>query len=87
MPAAFRKDPSGGLISIEVDDVEAVHARAQAAGMAMPLALRSEPFGQRHFMTVDPAGTLVDVITLIPPAPEYAGAVRQRGQCLTARPT
>jgi len=55
--------------------------------MAMPLALRSEPFGQRHFMTVDPAGTLVDVITPIPPAPEYAGAVRQRGQCLTARPT
>ena len=38
----------------------------------MPLSLRSETFGQRHFMTVDPSGTLVDVITPIPPVPDYA---------------
>jgi hypothetical protein len=35
------------------------------------LSLRSEAFGQRHFIAVDPDGTLVDVITPIPPTGEY----------------
>jgi catechol 2,3-dioxygenase-like lactoylglutathione lyase family enzyme len=74
IPEGFRERPAGVLVSIEVDDVDAVHARAVAAGYALPLTLRDEAFGQRHFMTVDPAGTLVDVITPIPPSPEFAAA-------------
>ena len=35
--------------------------------------LTDEAFGQRHFITRDPNGVLIDVITPIPPAPEYAG--------------
>ncbi len=38
----------------------------------MLLALRDEPFGQRHFITRDPNGVLIDVITPIEPSPEYA---------------
>ena len=72
VPAAFRRDPAGVLVSIEVDDVDAVHARVEAAGLRMPLSLRDEAFGQRHFMTTDPSGTLVDVITPIAPSAEYA---------------
>lgn len=72
VPAGFRHHPAGVLVSIEVDDVDVVHARVTAAGLEMPLSLRDEAFGQRHFMTVDPSGTLVDVITPIPPSPEYA---------------
>lgn len=72
VPAAFRHQPAGVLVSVEVDDVDAIHARVVAAGMEIALPLRDEAFGQRHFMTVDPAGTLVDVITPIPPSPEYA---------------
>ncbi|GAB2673986.1 VOC family protein [Kribbella swartbergensis] len=74
VPEAFRRRPAGFLVAIEVDDVDAVHEHARAAGLPMPLALRDEDFGQRHFMIVDPSGTLVDVITPIPPAPEYADA-------------
>lgn len=59
-------------MSIEVDDVDAVHARAVAARLEMPLGLRNETFGQRHFMAIDPAGTLVDVITPIAAGPDYA---------------
>ena len=59
-------------MAIEVDDVDATHERAQAVGLEMPLDLRSEAWGQRHFMTVDPSGTLVDVITPIPPEAEFA---------------
>ena len=34
--------------------------------------LTDEDFGQRHFITRDPNGVLIDVITPIPPSPEYA---------------
>jgi catechol 2,3-dioxygenase-like lactoylglutathione lyase family enzyme len=72
VPAAFRHRPAGVLISLEMDDVDAVHALVTTLGLQMPLPLRDEEFGQRHFMTVDPSGTLVDVITAIEPSAEYA---------------
>jgi len=72
VPVEFREDPAGVILSIEVDDVDAVHRRATATGCAITLSLRDEDFGQRHFMTTDPSGTLVDVITPIPPSGEYA---------------
>lgn len=77
IPGGFRMAPAGVLVSVEVDDVDAVHARAVAAGLPVVLPLRSEDFGQRHFMTTDPDGLLVDVITVIPYAEDVAesGAV------------
>ncbi|MEI8412780.1 MULTISPECIES: VOC family protein [unclassified Kribbella] len=77
VPERFRLRPAGVLVSIEVDDVDVVHQRVSAAGREIALSLRSEDFGQRHFMTVDPSGTLVDVITPIPPSPEFAAAYAQ----------
>ena len=73
VPLKFQRQPAGVLVAIEVDDVDATHERAQSAGYDLPLDLRSEAWGQRHFMTVDPSGTLVDVITPIPADPEFAG--------------
>ncbi|NNH75026.1 glyoxalase [Nocardia uniformis] len=80
VPAAFRLRPAGMLLAIEVDDVDAVHAKAVKMGLQTPLELRSEDFGQRHFMTVDPSGTLVDVITPIPPSAEYAAAYAESAE-------
>lgn len=74
VPERFRQHPAGILVAIEVKDVDAVHERARTAGLPEALSLRSEEFGQRHFMTVDPSGTVVDVITQIPPSAEYAEA-------------
>ena len=34
--------------------------------------LTDEAFGQRHFITRDPNGVLIDVIKPIPPAAEFA---------------
>ena len=31
-----------------------------------------EPFGQRHFITADPNGVMIDVIKPIPPSAEFA---------------
>jgi hypothetical protein len=54
-----------------VDDVDAVHARALELGLEIPYALRSEVWGQRHFMALDPNGLLVDVVQLIEPTHEF----------------
>ena len=34
--------------------------------------IQDEDFGQRHFITADPNGVLIDVIKPIPPSAEYA---------------
>jgi catechol 2,3-dioxygenase-like lactoylglutathione lyase family enzyme len=67
VPERFRgARPSGLLVTVEVDDVDAVHERAVAMGLPMELSLRSEEWGQRHFITADPDGTAVDVVQVIP---------------------
>lgn len=66
LPAAFREPARGLLVTAEVDDVDAIHARARAMGAEIAQELRDEEFGQRHFMAVDPNGLLVDVYEPIP---------------------
>lgn len=66
VPEAYRALPRGVLVSLEVDDASALYERARGLGLRIAYELRDEVFGQRHFMTVDPTGLLVDVIELIP---------------------
>ena len=74
VPEPARGRGAGGLlINFEVDDADAVYERLRALGLPMLQELRDEPFGQRHFITADPNGVLIDVIKPIAPAPEYAG--------------
>ena len=73
VPEAFRRKLNGGLLlNFEVDDVDAEYERLRTAGLPIHLELRSEDFGQRHFITSDPNGVLLDVIKVIPPSGEYA---------------
>ncbi|GAA1555013.1 VOC family protein [Actinomadura kijaniata] len=73
VPEAYRRPVRGLLLNFEVDDVDAEHERLVVKeGLAEELSLRSEDFGQRHFIVADPNGVLVDVITQIPPSGEYA---------------
>lgn len=68
IPAVGRGTAAGLLLNFEVDDVDAVHDRLRAAGLPILSPLRDEAFGQRHFITADPNGVLIDVITPIPPS-------------------
>jgi catechol 2,3-dioxygenase-like lactoylglutathione lyase family enzyme len=73
IPAAGRGIAAGGLlINFEVEDPDAVYEQLQAAGLPILLSLRDEAFGQRHFITQDPNGVLIDVIKPIPPTAEWA---------------
>ncbi|GGL12281.1 VOC family protein [Planomonospora parontospora] len=64
----------GLLLNFEVEDVDAEWDRlVTGEGLRPVLGLRSEDFGQRHFIVADPGGVLIDVITPIAPTAEYAG--------------
>lgn len=54
------RDP---FISIEVDDVDTVHARAVRLGHDVVYDLRNEDWGVRRFMLRDPAGRVVNVLS------------------------
>lgn len=72
IPASARGQVGGLLLNFEVEDVDAVHERLVAAGLPVLLSLRDEAFGQRHFITADPNGVLLDIIKPIPPSAEFA---------------
>jgi len=50
-------------LSIEVDDVDAVHAHAQRLGHPIAYALTDEPWGVRRFFLRAPDGALVNVVS------------------------
>lgn len=50
-------------LSIEVDDVDAVHARARAAGHAITYGPADEPWGVRRFFVRDPLGRLLNILS------------------------
>ena len=50
-------------LSIEVDDVDAVYARAKASGHDVAYELTDEPWGVRRFYLRDPTGKLLNVLS------------------------
>ncbi|ACQ80579.1 Glyoxalase/bleomycin resistance protein/dioxygenase [Beutenbergia cavernae DSM 12333] len=76
IPEGYRDAPAAGvLLNLEVEDVDALYAElAGREGIDVVLPLRSEDFGQRHFIVAGPDRVLVDVITPIPFAGEFAEA-------------
>ncbi|MFE5505116.1 VOC family protein [Amycolatopsis japonica] len=74
IPGGAGKPVQGLLLNFEVEDVDVEHRRLVGeAGLSEALSLRSEEFGQRHFIVADPNGVLIDVIQEIPPTGEFAG--------------
>lgn len=71
IPADRRGRVGGLILNFEVEDVEAEFLRAQNAGLPILKPLTDEAFGQRHFITCDPNGVLIDVIKPIPPLGDF----------------
>jgi catechol 2,3-dioxygenase-like lactoylglutathione lyase family enzyme len=74
IPAALRGASANGvLLNFEVTDVDSEYRRLVEEGpLDAVLPLRSEPFGQRHFIVRGPDGVLIDVITPIEPDEEFS---------------
>ena len=61
-------EPAGAVhpqITIEVDDVDHVHARAVARNLEIVYPLVDEPWGVRRFFVVDPNGVVINVLSHI----------------------
>ena len=56
-------DPAAPGISVGVDDVDAVHARAVELGLEIVYPLRDEEWGVRRFMLREPSGTTVNIVS------------------------
>ena len=55
-------DPAAPGISVEVSDVDAVHAGVAEQGLEIAYPLRDEDWGVRRFMLREPSGTVVNVL-------------------------
>lgn len=67
----------GSMLNLVVDDVDALHARMQAAGETIAVALADNPWGDRGFGVVDPAGLMVYCHKAIPASAEFRPFIQQ----------
>ena len=70
-PGPEKFSGQGMFLTLQVPDAAAAFKRLRDAGAAIAYPLRDEPWGQRRFGLVDPAGMWVDVVEQIEPAPGY----------------
>ncbi|MFD3521765.1 VOC family protein [Streptomyces sp. NPDC058653] len=73
LPEGYGEPVRSLLLNFEVADVDAEWARlVDGEGLTPVLDLRTEDFGQRHFIVADPGGVLIDMITPVEPTEEFA---------------
>lgn len=71
IPVEGRGSSSGLLLNFEVDDPDSLYETFSGAGLPILKQICDEDFGQRHFITSDPNGILIDIIKPIPPSADY----------------
>lgn len=72
VPSSFQKPVQGLILNFEVEDVDAEYQRLIIQEkLPLHLDIRDEEFGQRHFITSDPNGVLIDMIKVIPPSQAF----------------
>jgi catechol 2,3-dioxygenase-like lactoylglutathione lyase family enzyme len=63
IPETYRQRPAGAILTVVVDDVDAVHERAGALGLTVVAPPRDQFYGQRSCLLLDPNGLVVDIST------------------------
>jgi catechol 2,3-dioxygenase-like lactoylglutathione lyase family enzyme len=61
----LRDDGTNAILpqmSVEVTDIDDVHARALSRGFKIVYPLTNEPWGVRRFFVTDPNGTIINVM-------------------------
>jgi len=71
VPEVAKSAVSGLILNFEVEDVDKEYQRVKANNLPIILDILDEDFGQRHFITTDPNGVLIDIIKPIPPSAEF----------------
>jgi uncharacterized glyoxalase superfamily protein PhnB len=68
--------PGSVTLYVEVDDVDASHARVSATGARLDGPPTDKPWGDRSFALDDPAGVRVYLFSPRPMSAEFAAAVK-----------
>ena len=78
-PEFLHKSYSGdGVIySFEVRDVDQEYEKLRNAKIPILLDVKTEDWGQRHFMIKDPGGMVLDVVQATEPSDEYKDQYRE----------
>ncbi len=66
----------GVILALKVDDVDAEYERLLSEGVIMTREPTDNPWGDRSCMCLDPAGLALYLYKPIPPAAEFASAVK-----------
>jgi uncharacterized glyoxalase superfamily protein PhnB len=73
VPEPYRQPIQGLILNIEMKDIDAYYDQTSNNHWDIALDLRSEAWGQRHFIVSTPVqGLLIDFIEIIQPATEFA---------------
>ncbi|MEZ4240478.1 MAG: VOC family protein [Myxococcota bacterium] len=78
VPEERRLAPQGAMVTVVVDDVDAVFAAATDRGVQVVEPPRNLFYGQRRMLITDPDGHLIDVSTPCPPDPEWEAEQQRR---------
>lgn len=68
---------TGGMLTLVVDDVDAVYRAAKDASVPIVQEPRDWFYGQRRLVLRDPAGTIIDVSSECAPDPDWMARVRR----------
>ncbi|MEM8918426.1 MAG: VOC family protein [Pseudomonadota bacterium] len=79
VPEPMRRPTQGLILNFEVANPDAWFEHARTAALPILKPLCDEEFGQRHFITQDRDGILIDIIKPIPPSPEHAAGYGDPG--------
>ena len=57
----------GMYLTIEVEDVDTIYEELKNKGVEIKIAIRDEPWGDRHFAIEDPNGIGIDIVKYTQP--------------------
>lgn len=79
IPSNYRKVVQGLILNFEVKNVDDEYERLiLSENLPLIQDIKDEDFGQRHFITSDPNGILIDVIQIIPPDETYRSQFNEK---------
>ncbi|MFW6598965.1 VOC family protein [Propionibacteriaceae bacterium Y2011] len=69
-PSSMAGQATGLLVVFTVVDIDADHARLQAAGVDIVTPIETEPWGERYFQMADPNGVVYQLVQWVTPPEE-----------------
>lgn len=72
IPEGHRGNSTNILLNFEVEEIQPIYEQLKAnPDVTFLLDLKTEDFGQEHFIILGPNDILIDIIKVIPPSEEY----------------